>query len=358
MGWEPRGCAHDPWFGAGQSVCPARKMVAMERAPQTSPWSSAGRTDPIEAEEPTGAPVAEVDEPSGTMLLEQSIRVATGLVALGIAAVADALRRTMPTPLASDERALQRADPLAMATGALLGMTLLVGEGAADVTRRISRAVGPPASWIAGVPPLGPAAGWVRSTATSLDGRWRDARPEAEAAAGAFARELVPQVIDTVLDQIDLTWLVAERVDLDELVTRVDVDAVVSRVDLNAIVSKLDLDEIASRIDVDAIVSRVDVDEVAQRLDVAAVIERLDLAELTREVMEEIDLPEIIRESTGSMASETVRGVRIQGIEADASVSRAVDRILRRRSQRDTDAPGDPESLRTTPPTEDPGPPS
>jgi hypothetical protein len=243
-----------------------------------------------------------------------------------------------------------------MATGALLGMTLLIGEGAAEAARRVSRAVGPPASWIAGVPPLGPAAGWVRSTATSLDERWRDARPGAEGAAGAFARELAPQVIDAVLDQIDLTWLVAERVDLDELVARVDVDRIVSRVDLNAVVTRLDVDDIASRIDVDAIVAQVDIDEVAQRLDVAAVIERLDLAELTRAVMEEIDLPEIIRESTGSMASETVRGVRIQGIEADASVSRAVDRILRRRSRRDTDAPGDPESLQGMHPTEDPGP--
>lgn len=355
MGREPRGRTHDPWFRAGQSVAPARKMMAMESAPQTSPWSSAGRTDPTEATEPAGAPVAEVDEPSGTMLLEQGIRVTTGLVALGIAAVADALRRTLPTPVTSDERALQRADPLAMVTGALLGMTLLVGEGAAEAARRVSRAVGPPASWIAGVPPLGPAVGWVRSTATSLDERWRDARPETEAAAGAFARELIPQVIDAVLDQIDLTWLVAERVDLDELVTRVDVDRIVSRVDLDAVVSKLDLNEIAARIDVDAIVARVDVDEVAERLDVAAVIERLDLAELTRVVMEEIDLPEIIRDSTGSMASETVRGVRIQGIEADASVSRTVDRILRRRPQRDTDAPGEPESLQPTPPTEDPG---
>lgn len=329
----------------------------MESAPQTPtpPWPAAASPGSTDVEAPAGEPVAEAHEPSGTMLLEQSVRVVTGLVALGIAAVADALRRTMPTPVASDERSFERADPLALTTGALLGITLLVGERAAEAARRVSTAVGPPASWIAGVPPLGPAAGWVRSTATSLDERWRDARPGAEAAAGAFTRELVPQVIDAVLDQIDLTWLVAERVDLDEIVARVDLDRVVSRVDLDAVVARLDLDQVASRIDVDAIVSRVDVDEVAGRVDIAAVIERLDLAELTRVVLEEIDLPEIIRESTGSMASETVRGVRIQGIEADASVSRAVDRVLRRRARRDTDAPGEPESLQTAPPTEDPG---
>jgi hypothetical protein len=108
------------------------------------------------------------------------------------------------------------------------------------------------------------------------------------------------------------------------------------------------VDAIVSRVDLGPIVDRVDVDRVAERIDLDAVIARLDLAELARTVIEEIDLPEIIRESSGSMASETVRGVRIQGIEADAAVSRAVDRILLRRRARDTDAPGEPEALETS----------
>jgi hypothetical protein len=47
--------------------------------------------------------------------------------------------------------------------------------------------------------------------------------------------------------------------------------------------------------------------------------------------MDEIDLPEIIRGSTGSMALETMHDVRLQGIEADRAVSRLMDRVLRRR---------------------------
>jgi hypothetical protein len=330
----------------------------MEHAPQTPGWAEpapgADEDTPTTADPAPVEPSAQVDEPSGTALVEQGVRVATGMVAIGVAALAEAVRRTLPTPAPSDEPAVEHADPLGLATGALLGSILLAGEGAARAVGRVSSAIGPPASWFAGVPPLGPAAAWVRDAAGALDARWRAARPQTETAATAFARELVPEVIDAVLDQLDLTWLVAERVDLDELVARVDLDRVVSRVDLDAIVHRLDLDALASRIDVDAVVARVDldaivrrvdIDGVAERIDLDAVIARIDLPELARSVIEEIDLPEVIRDSTGSMASETVRGVRIQGIEADAAVSRAMDRMLLRRRSRETDAPGEPESL-------------
>ena len=71
----------------------------------------------------------------------------------------------------------------------------------------------------------------------------------------------------------------------------------------------------------------VDIDAAAARLDLEAVIGRVDLAGLARQVLEEIDLPEIIRESTGSMASDTLRGVRMQTISADDAVGRAVDKL-------------------------------
>jgi hypothetical protein len=48
------------------------------------------------------------------------------------------------------------------------------------------------------------------------------------------------------------------------------------------------------------------------------------------QVIDAIDLPEILRESTGSVASEAVRGVRADGVQADEAVARFVDRLLRR----------------------------
>lgn len=62
---------------------------------------------------------------------------------------------------------------------------------------------------------------------------------------------------------------------------------------------------------------------------VADVLDQLDLAGIARDVINEIDLPEIIRVSTGSVASESVRDVRIQAIQADQAVARWFDRVLR-----------------------------
>jgi hypothetical protein len=50
-----------------------------------------------------------------------------------------------------------------------------------------------------------------------------------------------------------------------------------------------------------------------------------------QEVMAEVDLPEIIRESTGAVASDTMIGVRMQSISGDEAIGRAMQRLRRRR---------------------------
>jgi hypothetical protein len=147
---------------------------------------------------------------------------------------------------------------------------------------------------------------WLRKLAEA----GRQDRRLAERELQRAVRELVPAVVTLVLDQLDLTSVIRERVDLDEVVRGVDVNAIVARVDLDGIASRLDVDAVAARVDVDAIVDRI------------------DLVGLARYVVAEIDLPEIIRESTGSLASETVRGVRIQSIEADQLISSWFERVL------------------------------
>jgi hypothetical protein len=148
----------------------------------------------------------------------------------------------------------------------------------------------------------------------------------AELVAEDLVASLVPRIVSAALDQLDLTPLVVQRVDVDEIVRGIDLDA---------------------------IVERIDVDAVAATLDVEALVERIDLAGLAQTVINEIDLPEIIRRSTGLVASETVRGVRMQGVEADRAIAGVVDRVLRRRRPRTADAdppadeadPPDPEHL-------------
>ncbi len=138
-------------------------------------------------------------------------------------------------------------------------------------------------------------------------------------------------IVTAVLDQIDLTSLVSQRVDLNALARNLDIDAVIDRADLDRIVDRLPVERVLDRVDVDAIAARIDVD---------AVVARADLVGIARYIIDAVDLPEIIRSSTGSIVSDTVLGVRMQSIGADERLSRAVDRVLLRRRPRRTGAPG------------------
>jgi hypothetical protein len=121
------------------------------------------------------------------------------------------------------------------------------------------------------------------------------------------------------------------------VVARVDVDRIVDRVDPNQIAARIDLDAIVERVDLDAIAARIDPDAIVGRVDLDAVLARIDLPGLTEQVIDEVDLGEIIRESSSTMASETVDALRVQGMRVDGLVSRIVDRILLRDGQRQTD---------------------
>lgn len=164
--------------------------------------------------------------------------------------------------------------------------------------------------------------------------------------------------LDAAVSQVDLNAAV-RRVDLDQIVRRVDVDgivasvdlaAVVDRVDIDSILNRLDLNELAARLDIDGIVAQVDLQAIVDRLDIAAIVAKvdpdpvvarvdfdaamshLDLIGTAQRVVDGIDLPGIIRESTGSLATEAVTGVRVQGQAADDAVSHLVSRVLRRKA--------------------------
>ncbi len=106
----------------------------------------------------------------------------------------------------------------------------------------------------------------------------------------------------------------------------------------------------------------VEVEEVLDRLIPAVVSELLDHVDLTRlvqqnvdvvtlaeEVIAEIDLPAIIRESTGAVASDALLGVRMQSISGDEAIARAMGRLRSRLSRRaDTTRLPGPAPMRTT----------
>lgn len=127
---------------------------------------------------------------------------------------------------------------------------------------------------------------------------------------------------------------------LDEVLIAT-INALADRVDVARLLGRVDIDEIVDRVDIDEIVDRVDIEALLARVDLDALVARIDTVGVARHVIDGVDLPEIIRDSTGTMATETVGGLRLQTLHADAAVHHLVDRIIRRNGKR-VSPPADP----------------
>jgi hypothetical protein len=77
------------------------------------------------------------------------------------------------------------------------------------------------------------------------------------------------------------------------------------------------------------------VDLVLDQIDINAILARFDMTEIAQQIIDGVDLPAIIRESSTSVASATVLDVRMRGIKADERLSGIVDRVISRRRGRD-----------------------
>ena len=271
------------------------------------------------AAEPPRAPSPPPD------LLTVAARVAVGIVALAVESAAQILRRVS----GSTDRSSSNDDTVALLTGAALGFTIEAVRTGLSLAALGLRTAGPPTTFVIDTFFDAP-----KRASQDMVGRWnetwREDRPEARAAASAVAVETTRQAVDLILDQLDLTQIVLDHVDLDRIISSVDMDAVIGRLDLDSIVQKVDIDKVAEGIDLDA---------VAERLDVERVVARLDLAKLSLEVIERIDLPEIIRSSTGTVASEGVRVIRMQTFGADRAITGLVSRVFGRRPPEDPELP-------------------
>jgi hypothetical protein len=262
---------------------------------------------------------------------------------------------------------------------ALTGAAVLATRGAARIVV--------PLGHVALHPPLVPERLHPGRALDALTDRGREALTSTGSDLHQLVAAVVPVVVNEVLDSLDLNALIREQVDLDGIVATVDIDAIVAQVDVAAIVSRIDINAIVAQVDIDAIVAQVDIDAIVAQVDIGAIVDRLDidsivkgidldaiaeridierivarvnidaivagvdmnaiigridLAGIAEDVINEIDLPEIIRDSTGTMASQVVREARMQSIDADEAVARLVDRVLRRRRARSTTAPHQP----------------
>jgi hypothetical protein len=233
-------------------------------------------------------------------------------LALGRAAVAavapagespdrvDALSEVFGEPARTDVAMLLAAVALAAA----MSVDRLTSP-AARTARRAART----AVCLADLSPLHPYLTRWRTDATHRSER---ARLDAE---GARVRvtDRYGELMDALIAEV------VRHVDVDEVISRVDVDAIVSRVDLNRVVDRLDLNRVVDQVDVDRAVHRV------------------DLAALTEEILDQVEVESIIRESTESMTDETVALLRQRAAGADRRLALTIDRVFRRHEPRELD---------------------
>jgi hypothetical protein len=159
--------------------------------------------------------------------------------------------------------------------------------------------------------------------------------------------ELVRQIdIDDLVQRIDIDLLV-QRIDIDRLVQRIDIDALVQRIDIDQLVQRIDINTLVRRIDIDALVRRIDIEALMHRIDIDALVGRIDVNEVVQRVdidavVEETAMGSIVARSTSGFASEALDAARSQTAGVDTLVSRAVNRMLRRREE---DLPAGPRLL-------------
>jgi hypothetical protein len=349
--------------------------IPIGSAASAEPRSADGPdVDPATADRPEPAPLP----PSVAMLLEQAVRIAIGMAAdVVLTPLAAVLRVTPgiapdPEELPDDEPPAPAPEPgtLLLLAGAGLGFAMEAADRTARVAGYLSRAVGPLLSFPLGSRPVRAASSVARGRLEELDHTWRQALPPDREAADAFLSALLPEIVRGLLRRVDLTGLIVENVDLDRVIgsvdvqgvlDRVDIDDVVARVDMDAIVRRIDVEAILHRVDVNAIVERVDVDDVVAsvdldgvvaRIDMDAIVRRIDVVSIAQTVIDELDIPALVRDSSATMATETVGGIRVQAVNADRVVARAVDRMLFRRTQRSPQPPEEPPEDRSTRPAE------
>jgi hypothetical protein len=155
--------------------------------------------------------------------------------------------------------------------------------------------------------------------------------------------------LDAAIRRVDINAIV-KRVDLNEAVATVDLEAIVNRLDINGIADELDLDPLIAKVNIQAVIDRVDIDAIVDEVDPNPIIDKVDfdaalahvdMIGIAQQIIDGVDLPGIIRDSTGSLASEAVHGVRVQGQHADDAVGQLVGRMFHRRPSVDEPAGGD-----------------
>ncbi len=211
------------------------------------------------------------------------------------------------------------AEPIMDVTLGAVDVALEWGERLADGARRyvnpvLSRA------WAGAATPMGGTAGaglrFLGALTEPLAVRGRRLRADAEHEAAAAVASVLPETIQLVMEQLDLTELAIDHVDIQRVL-----EATADQVDLTGFaIDHMDLVRL-----IEASLDQVDFTGLAiTRLDfaraVTAAMEQVDVMTVAREQMdparvaqylrENVDVAEALRQAPTAVAGEAVRGVR------------------------------------------------
>jgi hypothetical protein len=252
---------------------------------------------------------------AGPSATERGIDFLAGVVSFGAGLVVSAL---------DGEETDERTAGLAAFVAAGAGLFLEGLRAAAPVLGSIERTAGPKISSTGAGESVGELLDHWRA---SWDDRHEDDR---QREADEHLRATFQRAVDTLLDQLDLTTLVIDHLDIQRVASGVDVQELVADLDVDALAARLDMNRLLDRIDMDRLLDRIDMERLTERIDVQALLDRVDLPAVASGVIDDLDIPQVIREATADTATEGVRDVRLRGVEADRAIRRAVDRILAR----------------------------
>jgi hypothetical protein len=147
----------------------------------------------------------------------------------------------------------------------------------------------------------------------------------------AALKVVIGEVITALVEEVDLTDLVLNHVDLDKIATEIDLDGIAARIDIDAILGRVDIDGVIETVDLNRAVGGVDIDAIAARIDIDAILGRVDLIGLANEVIDGVDLEAIVRSSTTTLTNGVLDDVRLQGAHADDVVAGVFGKLLGRK---------------------------
>ena len=322
---------------------------------QRPPRPDDGRTTPTAAVVPWTRP-----EPPAigfTGLLRRASDLGLGAASIAATAAVDAIERFVPGEPVNDGDEVPGPGVMRLVPGALMGAGLVAQRRMLDVSARVERSVTQVAGTLSRTPFVGAP---VRATEDYLE-RWSDLGEVEQARNRAlvteFVRRLAPELATAVIAQLDMDSLMSQlpidsivaKVNIDALLDNVNVEGIIDRVDVEKIIDRVDVEKIIDRVDVEKIIDRVDVEKIIDRVDINGIVGRvdmqgimgkIDIAPMAQEIIAEVDIGAIVRQSTGSITGDAVDGGRVTAMRLDSFVDRVTDRVLFRRKPRNLVVPG------------------